>query len=74
LRAPGVKVTPHCAHHPHQLGKAEVEYLDSSFVAHHDVARLQENNENVKRWIDRFVISLNKQIEREKIMEERDGF
>ena len=34
----------------------------------------QETNENVRRWIDKFVISLNKQIEREKITEERDGF
>jgi|GEM_PF-430584 len=34
----------------------------------------KEDNENVKRWIDRFVIGLDKQIEHEKIREERQGF
>ncbi len=36
--------------------------------------REKEDNENVKRWIDRFVIGLDKQIEHEKIVEERRGF
>ncbi len=34
----------------------------------------KEDNENVNRWIDRFVIGLDKQIAHEKIREERDGF
>ncbi len=33
-----------------------------------------ENNENVKQWINDFVASLDKQIEYEKMMEERMGF
>lgn len=36
--------------------------------------REKEDNANVKRWIDHFVIGLNKQIEREKIIEERREF
>lgn len=34
----------------------------------------KEDNQNVKHWIDRFVIGLDKQIEHEKINEERRGF
>jgi len=33
-----------------------------------------EDNENVKRWIDEYVTSLDRHIERAKIEEERDGF
>lgn len=34
----------------------------------------KEDNENVKQWIDRFANGLDKQIEHEKIIEERRGF
>lgn len=34
--------------------------------------RKDEDNENVKRWIDEYVSSLDQQIDREKISEERD--
>jgi hypothetical protein len=33
-----------------------------------------ENNENVKRWLDEMIDSLDKQIEHERIQEERRGF
>lgn len=33
-----------------------------------------EDNENVKRWLDEMIGSLDKQIEHEKIQEERRGF
>jgi len=38
------------------------------------VFREKEDNATVQQWIDRFVIGLDKQIEQEKIMEERRGF
>ena len=34
----------------------------------------EENNENVKRWIDEYVSSVDKRIEQTKIEEEREGF
>lgn len=34
----------------------------------------EEDNENVKRWIDEYISSLDRQIERAKIEEERDDF
>ena len=34
----------------------------------------EEDNENVKRWIDEYISSLDQQIERTKIEEERDDF
>ena len=33
-----------------------------------------EDNENVKRWIDEYVSSIDKRIEQAKIEEERNGF
>lgn len=36
--------------------------------------REDEDNDKVKQWIDRFVVGLNQQVEREKILEERRGF
>jgi hypothetical protein len=34
----------------------------------------EEDNENVKRWIDEYVSILNQEIEQAKIEEERRGF
>lgn len=41
-----------------------------------DLIKFKENedNTNVKQWITRFVVGLNQQIEREKIIEERKSF